>query len=60
LRPQRAEELLVLTRGSKIAAVAQEQHLVEGALEPVMPLLDIAVLVRPARLDFLAGHFVMP
>jgi hypothetical protein len=46
-----AQERLVLPTGGEFAAPPQHQGLVDGLLEPVMTLRDIAVLVGLPGLD---------
>jgi hypothetical protein len=49
------EERLIVAPAGEVAAPAEHQGLVDGLLEPVMALLDVAVLVglsRPDRLGF--------
>ena len=48
------EERLIVASAGEIAAAAQHQGLVDGLLEAVMTLLDVAVLVGLPRLDRLA------
>jgi hypothetical protein len=43
----------------EVPAAAQQQRLVQGALEAVMALLHVAVLVRPGRVDGLALQAVV-
>ena len=54
-----AEERLILAAADEVAAPPQHQRLVDGLLEPVMALLDVAVLVRLARLDRLGFEAVV-
>ena len=46
-----AQERPVIAAAGEIAAPSQHQRLVDGLLEPVMALLDVAVLVGLPRLD---------
>lgn len=55
-----AEEGLILAAADELAAPPQHERLVDGLLEPVMALLDVAVLVRLARLDRLGFEAVVP
>jgi hypothetical protein len=50
--------LIVATVG-EIAAAPEHQGLVDGLLETVMTLFDIAILVGLSRLDCLAFELVM-
>jgi hypothetical protein len=49
----------VLFSAGKIPAPTQHQRLVHRLLEPSVPLLNVAILVRVVRLDLLAAHPVM-
>jgi len=53
------EERLVVAPTGEIAAPAQHQGLVDGLLEAVVALLDVAILVGLARLDRLSFEAVM-
>ena len=59
LGEQRTHERRVVGAAGEVATAAQQQGLVEGALEPVVALLDVAVLVRPRRVDGLAAQPVV-
>jgi len=54
-----AEKRLVLAAAGEVAASPQHQRLVNGLLEPVVALLDVAVLVRLPRPDRLGVEAVM-
>jgi hypothetical protein len=54
-----AEEGLILAAADELAAPPQHERLVDGLLEPVMALLDVAVLVRLPRLDRLGFEAVV-
>ena len=60
LPQQPSQKLLVVRHRREVATVAQQQRLADGAFQSVMTLLDVAVLVGFAGLDFLAFHPVMP
>lgn len=53
------EERLVVASAGEIAAASQHQGLVDGLLETVMALLDVAVLVGLPGLDRLAFEAIM-
>jgi hypothetical protein len=53
------EERLVVASTGEIAAPAQHQGLVDGLLEAVVTLLDVAILVGPSRLDRLTFEAIM-
>jgi hypothetical protein len=53
------EERLVVTSTGEIAAPAKHQGLVDGLLETVMTLFDIAILVGLSRLDRLTFESIM-
>ena len=53
------EEQLIVASAGEIAAAPEHQGLVDGLLEPVMTLLDVAILVGLARLDRLTFQAVM-
>ena len=54
-----AKEDLIVASGGEIAASTQHQSLVDGLLETVMTLLDIAIFVGLPRLDRLTFDLVM-
>jgi len=54
-----AKKRLIIAPTGEIAASPQHQGLVDGQFEPVMTLLDVAVLVGFARLDRLGFEAVM-
>ncbi len=53
------EEELIVAAAGEIAATTEHQGLVDGLLEPVMALFDVAVLVGLPGLDRLAFESVM-
>jgi hypothetical protein len=53
------EEQLIIAPAGEIAAASEHQGLVDGLLEAVMTLLDVAILVGLSRLDRLAFEPVM-
>ncbi len=53
------EEQLIVASAGEIAAASEHQGLVDGLLEAVMTLLDVAILVGLSRLDRLAFELVM-
>jgi hypothetical protein len=53
------EEGLIVASAGEIAAPTQHQGLIDGLLETVMTLLDVAILVGLSRLDRLAFEPVM-
>jgi hypothetical protein len=53
------QQAAVLVPIREIPTAAQQQRLVHGLLEPPVPLLDVAVLVRVVGLDLLADQPVM-
>ena len=53
------EEQRIVASAGEIAATSEHQGLVDGLLEPVMTLLDVAILVGLARLDRLTFQAVM-
>ena len=53
------EERLIVASAGEIAAASEHQGLVDGLLEAVMTLLDVAILVGLSRLDRLAFEPVM-
>jgi hypothetical protein len=53
------EEQLVIASTGEIATASQHQGLVDGLLETMMTLLDVAILVGLSRLDCLAFETVM-
>jgi len=54
LGEQLAHKRLVVAAAGEVPVAAQQQRLVQGALEAVMALLHIAVLMRPGRVNGLA------
>src|SRR3954465_1758955 len=56
---ERLEERLIVASAGEIAAPAQHQGLVDGLLEAVMTLLDVAILVGLSRLNRLGFEAVM-
>jgi hypothetical protein len=54
-----AEKRLILAAAAEVAAASQQEGLVDGLLEPVMALLDVAVLVGLPRLDRLGFEAVV-
>jgi hypothetical protein len=56
---QLLQKAVVLFPARKIPAAAQHQRLVHGLLEAPVPLLDVAVLMRLARLDLLPAQPVI-
>jgi hypothetical protein len=60
LREQLPQERLVLGPAGEVAAAAQEQGLLQGPLELVVALLDVAVLVRLPGVDRLPAQPVVP
>lgn len=59
LREHLTQEPFVRRAAGKIAAATQEQRLVQGTLETVMTLFDVAVFVAVARMDGLAPQTVV-
>jgi len=66
LTPTRIELVLqavqkpgILVATQKISAAAQQQTLLDGFLETVVPLLDVAILMGLGCLDLLAHHPVI-
>jgi len=53
------EKQLIVVSAGEIAAASEHQGLVDGLLEPVMTLLDVAILVGLSGLDRLAFELVM-
>ena len=53
------EEQLIVASAGEIAAASEHQGLVDGLLEAVMTLLEVAILVGLSRLDRLAFEPVM-
>jgi hypothetical protein len=53
------EEQLIVGSAGEIAAAPEHQGLVDGLLEAVMTLLDVAILVGLSRLDRLAFEAIM-
>jgi hypothetical protein len=53
------EERLIVATAGEIAAAAKHQGLVDGLLETVMTLFDVAIFVGLPRLDRLAFELVM-
>ena len=53
------EEQLIVASAGEIAAASEHQGLVDGLLEAVMTLLDVAILVGLSRLDRLAFEPIM-
>jgi hypothetical protein len=53
------EEQLIVASAGEIAAASEHQGLVDGLLEAVVTLLDVAILVGLSRLDRLAFEPVM-
>ena len=53
------EKQLIVVSAGEIAAASEHQGLVDGLLEPVMTLLDVAIFVGLPRLDRLAFEPVM-
>ena len=53
------EERLIVASTGEITAASEHQGLVDGLLEAVMTLLDVAILVGLPRLDRLAFELVM-
>jgi hypothetical protein len=53
------EEQLIVASAGEIAAASKHQGLVDGLLETVMTLLDVAILVGLSRLDRLTFELVM-
>src|SRR3954462_6269645 len=53
------EEQLIVASAGEIAAPSEHQGLVDGLLEAVMTLLDVAILVGLSRLDRLSFEAVM-
>src|SRR3954451_1381521 len=53
------EEQLIVVSAGEIAAAPEDQGLVDGLLEAVMTLFDVAILVGLSRLDRLAFEPVM-
>ncbi len=53
------EEQLIVASAGEIAAASEHQGLVDGLLEAVMTLLDVAILVGLSRLDRLTFEPVM-
>jgi hypothetical protein len=60
LREQLPQERLVLGPAGEVPAAAQEQGLLQGPLELVVALLDVAVLVRLPGVDRLPAQPVVP
>ena len=60
LRQQRRRNALYSATTGEVPAAAQQQRLVHRLLQPMMPLLHIAVFVRLAGLDLLPFQPVMP
>ena len=56
---ERPEERLIVASTGEIAAASEHQGLVDGLLETVMTLLDIAILVGLSRLDRLTFKAIM-
>jgi hypothetical protein len=54
-----AQKRLVLHASGEVAAASQQERLVDGLLEPVVALLDVAVLVRLPRPNRLGLQAVM-
>jgi hypothetical protein len=54
-----SEERLVRAAGGELAAAAHHQGLVDGLFEPIVTLLDVAVLVRLPRSDRLGLQAVV-
>jgi hypothetical protein len=54
------QERLVVGPAGEVAAAPEHQGLVDGPLEPVVALLDVPVLVRPAGPDGLPVEAVVP
>ena len=59
LGEQLTHKRLVVAAAGEVPVAAQQQRLVQGALEAVMALLHVAVLVRPSRVDGLALQAVV-
>jgi hypothetical protein len=59
LAEQAAQEAVVLRAAVEVAAAAQHEGLVQGALEAVVALLAVAVLVGLPHVDGLAGQPVV-
>jgi hypothetical protein len=59
LTEQLPQEGQVVVSAGEVPAAPQHQRLVHGFLEPSVPLLDVAVLVRVARLDLLGQQTIM-
>ncbi len=59
LSEQLPQEDRIVFPAGEVPAAAQHQRLSDGGLEAMVPLLDVAVLVRMIRLDLLARHPVM-
>ncbi len=53
------EERLIGTSIGEIAAASEHQGLIDGLLEAVMTLLNVAILVGLSRLDRLAFEAIM-
>ena len=53
------EKQLIVVSAGEIAAASEHQGLVDGLLETVMTLLDVAILVGLSRLDGLSFETVM-
>jgi hypothetical protein len=60
LREQAPQELLIGGAAAEVPAAAQQQRLLQRPLELAVALLDVAVLVRPRRVDGLALQAVVP
>jgi hypothetical protein len=54
-----AEKRLIVGSAGEIAAASEHQGLVDGLLETVMTLLDVAILVGLSRLDRLTLETIM-
>jgi hypothetical protein len=54
------EEGRVFLAAVEVPAAAEKERLIKRPLKPVMPLLDVPVLVRLARPDLFAIRPVMP
>ena len=56
---QRLQKLFIFAAAVKIPAAPQDQCLFNSTLEPMMPLLNITVLIRMARLCLTTAKTIM-